>query len=64
MYDVQAHTGYGFITGTIIVILLITIAFLIFFANDFANPINEISNYMERLANGESVDYNRKLPVK
>ena len=63
MYDVQAHTGYEFIIGTITLILLLTIAFLLFFAKDFSKPISQISEYMGRLSTGESVNYDQKLSV-
>lgn len=63
MYYAQAHTGYVYIFITILLIGLLIIIFLIFFARDFSKPITTISEYMNRLASGESVDYNQKLPI-
>lgn len=63
MYSAQAHAGTEFILGTILIISLITIIFLVVFARDFSMPINKISEYMNRLASGESVDYEQKLAV-
>ncbi|MBQ9314433.1 MAG: HAMP domain-containing histidine kinase [Clostridia bacterium] len=63
MYYARAHTGYIHILATVVFISGLIIVFLIFFARDFSKPITRVSEYMKRLASGESVDYNQKLPV-
>ena len=63
MYYSQAHTGYELIFWIILLIGLLIIVFLVFFARDFSIPIIQISEYMKRLVSGESVDYDQKLPV-
>lgn len=63
MYGAEAVSGYAFIFGSLGVLLLVVIAFLIFFAKDFTRSITKVSNSMEELANGKFVDYNQKLPV-
>jgi len=63
MYYARAHTGYAYIFATVLLISILIIVFLVFFARDFSKPIIQISDYMNRLASGESVDYTQKLPV-
>lgn len=63
MYSAEAVSGYAFIFGSLGVLLLVVIAFLIFFAKDFTRSITKVSKSMEELANGKFVDYNQKLPV-
>lgn len=63
MYYAQAHKGYVLIFATILFISLCIIVFLIFFARDFSISIIKVSDYMKKLATGEFVDYNQKLPV-
>ena len=63
MYRVNQLDNYWLIVVTFTITIMIIIWFLIFFANDFAKPIKQISEYMKRLSNGESVDYNHKLPI-
>lgn len=63
MYRVAPVNDYTLIVVTFCTLLGIIVAFLFFFADDFARPINKISNSMKRLASGTSVDYDRKIPV-
>ncbi len=63
MYSAEAISGYAFIFGSLGVLLLVVMAFLVFFAKDFTKSITKVSHSMENLANGNFVDYNQKLPV-
>lgn len=63
MYRVSPLNNYWLIGITLTITIMIIIWFLVFFANDFAKPIQQISEYMRRLSNGEKVDYSKKIPV-
>lgn len=63
MYKVSSLNSYWLIAITFILAIISIIYFLIFFANDFAKPVQQISEYMRKLAIGEKVDYNKKIPV-
>ena len=63
MYKINPLDDYWLIAVTFAITIIIIIMFLIFFANDFVRPIQQISEYMQRLSNGEKVDYNKKIPV-
>ena len=63
MYSAEPVSGYAFIFGTLIFLLLVVIAFLTFFGRDFTKSITKVSDSMEKLTNGNVVDYDNKLPV-
>ena len=63
MYYVFAIENTLPIVITFLILLGVILAFLLFFAKDFSDPINQISNYMKRLTAGKSIDYDQKIPV-
>ena len=63
MYNAQAHTGYMYIIVVLSLMIAVAIIFLSFFARDFSKSITQVSKSMDKLADGNFVDYNQKLPV-